>query len=117
MSLSSIVMSLVEETKLLPDERDSQTVCVNDLHDPAGMIPAAARLMPNSANCPAQGATPLIGFCAAVKLLVLTPPSAPVGSSDCDGRAPARGGVVRDEAGSARDPRQHVELNAVPPPR
>src|SRR4029450_6509929 len=91
MGLLSILMSLVEETKLLPDDRDSQTVWLNVLHDPAGMIPARARLTPNSANCPATSGTPLLGFCAAVRLVGLTPPSALFGSS---GRtvAPQHGG-------------------------
>ena len=74
MSLSSIVMSLVEETKLLPDDRDSQTVWVNALHAPAGMIPAAARLTPNSANCPATSGLPLIGLLAAVMAAWLSRP-------------------------------------------
>src|SRR5206468_1129703 len=46
--LFSIETSLVVETKLLPDERDSQIVCGNDLHVPAGRIPDCARFTPNS---------------------------------------------------------------------
>ena len=52
MSWSSIVMSLVEETKLLPDDRDSQTVWVNDLHVPCrddpgrGQVDAELRELP-----------------------------------------------------------------------
>jgi hypothetical protein len=46
----SIEMSFVVETKLLPDERDSQIVCGNAWQVFAGTIPAAARSTPNSAN-------------------------------------------------------------------
>ena len=69
-------MSFVEETKLLPEDRDSQIVWAKPPHVPLGMIPASERLMPNSANCPAFNATGLIGFFATVIGLSLTPPSA-----------------------------------------
>jgi hypothetical protein len=86
-----IEMSLTEETKLLPDDRDSNTVWLNDSHDPGGMIPAAPRLMPNSANCPATRAVLLIGLFAAVMGLELTAPSLSAGSSSATS-APQHGG-------------------------
>src|SRR5215472_3224296 len=50
--------SSVLDTKLDPEERDSHTVCGNDSHEFAGMIPAAVRSTPNSANCPTTRAAP-----------------------------------------------------------
>ncbi len=59
-------MSFVDETKLLPEERDSQIVWLNPSHDPSGRMSVSVKLMPNSANSPALRATPLIGLFAAV---------------------------------------------------
>jgi hypothetical protein len=87
----STAMSLVEETKLLPDERDSQTVCGNDWHEFAGTMPAADKFTPNSANCPATRAWPLIGLFAAVMAAWLASPSAALADSGLT-TAPQHGG-------------------------
>src|SRR5262249_43363003 len=72
--------SFVVETKLLPDERDSNTVWLNVSHWPAGTIAACVKLIPTSANWPATSApapAPVpIGLFAAVMALPLTAPSA-----------------------------------------
>src|SRR5262245_31345965 len=79
--LFSIWMSLVVETKLLPDDRDSHTVCGNALHVPLWMIPAVARFTPNSANWPADRSWPLIGLLAAVMAAWFARPLAPFAPS------------------------------------
>src|SRR4029079_5117577 len=79
----SSVTSLVVDTKLLPDERDSHTVWANATHWLAGMMSAMRRLIPNSANSPALIALLLIGLFAAVMAAVLAAPSAPALLGDC----------------------------------
>src|ERR1700747_1005325 len=69
-------MSSGFDSKLLPDERDSQTVCGNASHVLAGMISASVRLMPNSANLPATNARLLMPLFAASISSWLALPSA-----------------------------------------
>src|SRR5258705_489378 len=69
-------MSFVLETKLLPDDLDSQTVCGNDAHSFSGMIPASTRSTPNSANFPATSLCPLIELSPARIVAWLAKPSA-----------------------------------------
>src|SRR5215212_532171 len=106
----SIEMSLVLETKLLPEDRDSQTVCGNALHgvvvEGTGMIPAAVRSTPNSANCPATRFSPLIGLSAALIADWLASPSAELPVSVCL-TAPQHGGMSL--------PTKHVALAASVP--
>src|SRR5436309_1999558 len=67
--LDTSAMSLVVETKLLPDDRDSNVPEANVSHfpvgPPAGRIPAAVRSIPNSANWFNPTPTPLIPLSAA----------------------------------------------------
>ena len=58
----SIERSSGFEEKLDPDERDSQSVCDVVLQAFGFWPSAVVRLTPNSANCPATRAWPLIPF-------------------------------------------------------
>ena len=73
--LLTIVTSFVEETKLVPDARDSKSVVLNVLHVVVGMIPVFERLMPNSANWPATNAALLIGLSPEAMAAALAKPS------------------------------------------